>query len=282
SVQRGSIKYTFHYPGDPTTPGVASLPDLPSSARIPPEKAEPQPHVPTMPISYGDAQLILDELGGPETPRDWQGGLPFTYHVGPGPMRVHMRIKMSPDFRTIWNVTGTLRGQEAPQQMVIAGNHRDAWVYGAVDPGSGTAAMLEAARGLGALARQGWRPKRTIVFASWDGEEQGMIGSTEWVEAHASQLDQAPAYFNLDVAVAGPLFGASAVPSLKQFVREASKSVPSPSDGTLYEAWQRTSKQGPETRRPAVPDVDVPVGELGSGSDFSAFLQHAGVPSADM
>lgn len=295
-VQRGSIEYMFEYPGDVTTPGFASVPSLPLSKRIPPDKSVAMPKIPTTPISYGDARPILENLAGPETPRDWQGGLPFTYHIGPGPVRVHMVLKMDYQYRTIWNVIGTVRGSELPDEWVMCGNHRDAWVFGAVDPDSGTAAMLETVHGIGSLLKSGWKPKRTLIFASWDGEEQGLVGSTEYVEQYANDLDKAVAYFNMDAAVSGPNFGASAVPSLKQFVRDVAKAVPSPMGGTLYDSWkaqadaarriaaQNPDVQSPSRRRvPAADSVsDVPVGDLGSGSDYTGFLQHVGVPSTDI
>ena len=291
-VQRGSILYLFKYAGDPTTPGVASVPSLPDSQRVPPEQAESLPRVPTTPLSYLDARPLLENLGGPQSPREWQGALPFTYHVGPGPARVRLRLKQDYAYRTIWNVIGKIPGRELPQEWVVAGNHRDAWVYGAVDPNSGTASQLEAVHGLGVLLKSGWRPRRTIVIASWDAEEQGLIGSTEWVEQHAAQLANAVAYFNLDSAVAGPSFGAASVPSLKQFVREVTKAVPSPRGGMLYDVWKaekekerekQAAKAAPKGRAPAAnPRVEVPVGDLGSGSDYTGFLQHLGVPSTDM
>src|SRR6476646_3911361 len=198
-VQRGSIGYMFEFPGDPTTPGIASTPSLPDDKRVPPQQSPQLSKVPTTPISYHDAWPILENLGGPESPRDWQGALPFTYHVGSGPVRVQMHLKQDYQYRTIWDVIGRIRGSESPEEWVVAGNHRDAWVYGAVDPNSGTAAMLETVHGLGDLLKQGWKPKRRIVIASWDAEEQGLIGSTEWAEQHESQLAHAVAYFNTDV-----------------------------------------------------------------------------------
>jgi N-acetylated-alpha-linked acidic dipeptidase len=175
---------------------------------------------------------------------------------------------------------------------VVAGNHRDAWVYGAVDPNSGTAAMLEAVHGLSELLKSGWKPKRTIVIGSWDAEEEGLIGSTEWGEDHAQELGNAAAYFNMDVAVSGKKFGASGVPSLKEFIREIAKAVPSPQGGTVYDAWKKASEPNAEKNHaqetstfrppPAAMQNDVPVGDLGSGSDYSVFLQHLGVPSTDM
>ena len=196
-VQRGSVQYMFKYPGDATTPGVASTPGLPAAARLPLSKIDSLPSIPSMPLSYHDASPILEHLGGPAAPRDWQGALPFSYHVGgANSIRIHMRLKMDCAERTIWDVIGKVPGTELPNEWVITGNHRDAWVYGAVDPGSGTVALLEAVHGVGSLLHQGWRPKRTIYFCSWDAEEEGLIGSTEWVEDHADQLAHAVAYFN--------------------------------------------------------------------------------------
>ncbi len=290
-VQRGSIGYMFQFPGDPTTPGIASTPSLPDSKRISPSDSEQMPKIPVTPLSYADAAPILEHLGGPASPREWQGALPFTYHVGPGPSKVKMHLKQDYQFRTIWDVIGKIRGTSAPDEWVVAGNHRDAWVYGAVDPNSGTASMLEAVHGLGALLKSGWKPKRTIVFGSWDAEEEGLIGSTEWGEDHARELGNADAYFNMDVAVAGKKFGASGTPTLKEFIREISKAVPSPQGGTVYGAWKKASQPNEGNRSqetatfrtpPNAAQSDVPVGDLGSGSDYTVFLQHLGVPSTDM
>ncbi len=295
AVQRGSTGYMFEFPGDPTTPGIASVPSLPESQRTPPAQSAQMPKIPVTPLSYHDAWPILQNLTGPDSPREWQGALPFTYHVGPGPAKLKMHLKQDYQLRTLWDVVGKVRGSESPDEWVVSGNHRDAWVYGAVDPNSGTSAMLESVHGVGELLRSGWKPKRTLVFCSWDGEEEGLMGSTEWVEQHESELASAPAYFNVDVAVTGQKFGASSVPSLKQFVRDITKAVPSPKGGTVYEAWQKASQ--PEAANPQPPaeaigdsrrvpnakdDGDVPVGDLGSGSDYTAFLQHEGVPSTDI
>lgn len=295
SVQRGSIGYMFEFPGDPTTPGMASVPSLPESKRVPPEQSAQLPKVPTTPLSYHDAWPILENLSGSESPRDWQGALPFTYHVGPGPVRVKMHLKQDYQLRTIWDVIGRVRGRQWPDEWVVAGNHRDAWVYGAVDPNSGTTAMLEAVHGIGELLKSGWKPKRTIVIGSWDAEEMGLIGSTEWGEEHAADLANAAAYFNVDVAVSGPKFAASSVPSLKQFLREVSKAVPSPKGGTVYDAWRKSAEpkaEGVVIPQEAIGDIrrlpaaevrsDVPVGDLGSGSDYTVFLQRLGIPSTDI
>jgi N-acetylated-alpha-linked acidic dipeptidase len=292
-VQRGSVQFTFEYPGDATTPGIASTLDLPWSQRTAPEAAANLPRIPVTPLSYADVSPLLEKLGGPESPREWQGALPFTYHVGSGPVRVHLKLVQDFSYTTIWNVVGTILGSAHPEQLVIAGNHRDAWVYGAADPGSGTAAMLEAVHGIAELLSSGWRPQRTIVFASWDAEEQGMIGSTEYAEQYSKTLQNAVAYFNMDVGVAGPDFGASGVPSLKQFLRDITRAVPSPRGGSVYDVW-RAQNEGARRRRETADagsfserrgdadHTDAHVGDLGSGSDYSAFLQHLGVPSTDV
>jgi N-acetylated-alpha-linked acidic dipeptidase len=293
-AQRGSIGYMFEFAGDPTTPGIPSVQELPEAKRTPPERSAQIPRIPTTPLSYADTWPILENLGGPESPRDWQGALPFTYHLGPGPVKVKMHLRQDYQYRTIWDVIGRVQGGELPDEWVVLGNHRDAWVYGAVDPNSGTAAMLESVHGVGELLRTGWKPKRTLVFGSWDAEEEGLIGSTEWGEQNADTLAHAAAYFNVDVAVSGPRFGASSVPSLKQFLREVTKAVPSPQGGTLYDVWRKATQSGAEVVNPqetasstfrppaAQARADAAVGDLGSGSDYTVFLQHLGVPSTDV
>ncbi len=290
-VQRGAVQYIFKYPGDATTPGIASDPNLPADKRIAPEQAASQPTIPATPISWHDAAPILKALGGPNVPKDWQGGLPFAYHVGPGGVSVHLVLKQDYAYRTIWDVIGTIEGTTYPNEWVVAGNHRDAWVFGAVDPSSGTASMLEAVHGVGELLKTGWRPKRKIVFGSWDAEEEGLIGSTEWAEGHARQLENAVAYFNTDVAVSGPDFSASAVPTLKEFVRDVAKQVPSAKGATVYDQWKAKEALAAkghvnngfgEKRVNARLNEDVEVGDLGSGSDYTPFFQHLGIPSADI
>ena len=286
-VQRGSVQYLFKYPGDPETPGVASTLDLPDSARIQsftgPEGD--QPGIISIPLSYHDAAPILQGLRGPEVPQDWQGALSFRYHMGSGGVKVHLVSQQDYERRVIWDVIGKIEGAQDPDAWVIVGNHRDAWVYGTVDPNSGTASMLEAVHGLGVLLRQGWRPKRTIVFCSWDAEEEGLIGSTEWVEQQGRLLDRAVAYFNVDEGVSGPNFEASAVPSLKEFVRGIARSVPSPLGGTVFGRWRVSQPVANEHRGSNAPPIEgeeVHVGDLGSGSDYTPFLQHAGVPATDI
>ncbi|MGD0442530.1 MAG: M28 family metallopeptidase [Edaphobacter sp.] len=295
AVQRGSIQFLPIYPGDPTTPGIAATPNLPDSKRIPADKLQSnQASIPTNPLSYKDAAHILKALGGDESPRDWQGALPFTYHLGgTASVTVHMHLEQDIALRTIWDVIGTIPGASPTQKddWVVAGNHRDAWVYGAVDPNSGTAAMLETVHGLGELLKQGWRPQRTIVLGSWDAEEEGLMGSTEWAEQNEKILAHAVAYFNTDVAVSGPDFNAAAVPSLKQFVREVTREVPSPKGGTVYDQWKADQSKTQQAsvannnrrrQRPAATDPDVRIGTLGSGSDYTPFIQHLGVPSTDI
>ncbi len=296
-VQRGSVQFLPLYSGDPETPGIASTLNLPDSERITDPKKMNQPLIPSNPLSYQDAAPILKALDGPVAPHSWQGGLPFPYHLGgSGAVKVHMRLVQDYKLRTIWDVIGTIDGTDPVQRdnWVIAGNHRDAWVYGAVDPNSGTVAMLGAAQGLGVLLKQGWRPRRRIVLCSWDAEEEGLMGSTEWAEMHAEELSHAVAYFNTDVGVAGPNFDASAVPSLKKFVRQLTREVASPKGGTVYAQWLAGQQAHPAThnRQDSAHDqagageagraARVRIGDLGSGSDFTPFLQHLGVPSTDI
>jgi N-acetylated-alpha-linked acidic dipeptidase len=286
-IQRGSIIYTQIYPGDPLTPGVAATP---SAARLSPADAPSLPHIPTMPINAQDAAAILGSLTGTQAPAAWQGGLPLTYHVGPGASEVHMKLVMDYQERPLYDVIAKLHGTD-DGQWVILGNHHDAWVYGAADPNSGTASLLEMARALGTLAKSGWKPRRTIVICQWDGEEQGLLGSTEWVEGNVSELQQkAVAYINTDIGVDGSNFEAAAVPSLKDLVRDVTRAVEDPKTGqSVQEAWEdhvnRERKNASGTARespPSDPSGKLPLSALGSGSDYSAFLDHAGIPSIDL
>ena len=284
AVQRGSVQFLPIYPGDPTTPGVASLPALRASQRISSEKVKADiPSIPAQPLSWADAEPLLRALTGTVAPPEWQGGGALQYRFGGSDsVTVHMRIEADAGFRTIWDVIGRIPGAIHPDEYVVAGNHRDAWVYGATDPGSGTAAMLETAHGLGVLLKQGWRPSRTIVLGSWDAEEQGLIGSTEWVEQHPAEMQRTLAYLNVDEAAAGPHFNAGAVPSLYRFIREAAAEVPSPAGGTVLDQWRVESAAGSGKRVSASPVTDTHIGDLGSGSDYTPFFQHAGVPSTDI
>jgi N-acetylated-alpha-linked acidic dipeptidase len=285
-IQRGSVLYTQIYPGDPLTPGVAATKD---ANRLAPADAASLPRIPTLPINAQDASIILANLGGEHVPQAWQGGLPFTYHIGPGGAQLHMKLVMDYQQRPISDVIAKLHGTN-DNEWVILGNHHDAWVFGAADPGSGTAAMLEAARALGELVRSGWKPRRTIVICHWDGEEPGLIGSTEWVEANQAELqEKAVAYINTDVGVTGVNFGASATPSLSELVRDVTRDIADPNSGRpIYDRWREhlTHPRTDQEPSPSAGGADapgaVPLGVLGAGSDFCPFFDHAGIPSIDV
>ncbi|MGH9927878.1 MAG: M28 family metallopeptidase [Pyrinomonadaceae bacterium] len=289
SAQRGSVQFLSTAPGDPLTPGKPAIPGVP---RLKIQEVTTLPRIPVQPISYGDARRLLEPLRGPVRPKGFQGGLPFPYHVG-GTDYVSVHVKTSMDFqiRKIWDVISRIDGEPEQDRWVIMGNHRDAWTFGAVDPNSGTTAMLEAARGFGALLRKGWKPRRTILLCSWDGEEYGLLGSTEWVEENAGELqEKAVAYLNVDSAVSGSNFGASSVPSMWKLIRGATRDVKDPKSGqSVYQQWQeRAREQEPDpelTNAEVGSDTEIAearIGALGSGSDFTPFLQHLGVPASDM
>ena len=290
SAQRGSVLYLFQYPGDPLTPGAPATSGTPRLKQDDP--ALNIPRIPVQPISYGDARRLLEPLHGAVRPAGFQGGLPFAYHVGgTEDVRVHLKTEMDFQIRTIWNVIGRVEGAEEKDRWVVLGNHRDAWTFGAVDPNSGTTAMLELARGLGELLKTNWRPRRTIILGSWDGEEHGLIGSTEWAEDNAAELrEKAVAYLNMDSAVSGANFGASSVPTLWGLIRSSARDVRDPKTGkSIYQAWQdRVRDARPEAElTDASAGSDTPIAEarinaLGSGSDYTPFLQHLGVPALDM
>jgi N-acetylated-alpha-linked acidic dipeptidase len=286
-IQRGSVEYTEIYPGDPLTSGVAATR---GARRITAAEATNLPRIPTMPINAQDAAVILADMGGVHVPRSWQGGLPFTYHVGSDYATLHMKVAVDYQQRPIYDVIAKLHGT-SDGEWVVLGNHHDAWVYGAVDPGSGTAAMLETARALGELARSGWKPRRTIVMCEWDGEEPGLIGSTEFVEANLAELQaKAVAYMNTDVGVAGPNFSGSGTPSLKELIRDAAREVQDPTGSrSVYDVWLEHSSNSEGQFSGAAhltakteASGDAPLGDLGAGSDFCAFFDHAGIPSLDM
>ena len=289
SAQRGSVQFLSTAPGDPLTPGKPAIPGVP---RLKMEEVKTLPRIPVQPISYGDARRLLEPLRGAVRPKGFQGGLPFPYHVGGTDyVRVHLKTSMDYQVRKIWNVISRLDGAEEKDRWVIMGNHRDAWVFGAVDPNSGTTAMLETARAFGAMLKKGWRPRRTIVLASWDGEEYGLLGSTEWAEENATELkEKAVAYLNMDSAVSGSNFGASSVPSMWKLIRGATRDVKDPKSGrSVYQQWQERAREDepdPElTNAEAASDTTIAearIGALGSGSDFTPFLQHLGVPASDM
>jgi N-acetylated-alpha-linked acidic dipeptidase len=281
SGQRGSVQFLFKYPGDPLTPGKPAIPGVP---RISLEEAYGDiPRIPVQPLGYNEARKLIEPLHGPLRPRGFQGGFPFAYHVGgTNDVSVHLKTDMDYQSRTIWDVVARIDGDSEKDRWVVLGNHRDAWVFGAVDPNSGSASMLEMARGFGQLLKQGWKPKRTLILCSWDAEEYGLIGSTEWAEDNADELRQkAVAYLNVDVAVSGPNFGASAVPSLWRLLRAATRDVKDPKSGlSVYQQWQdRTREQRAESDDSR---TEARIGALGSGSDYTPFLQHLGIPSTDM
>jgi N-acetylated-alpha-linked acidic dipeptidase len=271
-LQRGGIVYDFNLPGDPRTPGWASVP---GGRFLPAETAVSMPTIAAAPMSYKDARKLLEKMTGPTAPAAWQGGLPFSYRLGPTSDKLHLIIENDKQVRSIWNVIGRLRGTERPDEWVILGNHRDAWVFGGVDPSSGTATMMETARAFGELKRSGWKPRRTLVFGSWDAEEFTLTGSTEWGELEAEKLKAgALAYLNVDSSSSGNSFSASAVPALANFLRQVAREVPDPSGGSIYDAWLRNS-----TAKSKEPEVTT---RLGSGSDYTVFLNFLGVPVADL
>ena len=280
SGQRGSVQYLFDYPGDPLTPGRPSIPGVP---RLKPEEATDLTRIPVQPIAYDVARTILSQLNGPLRPGGFQGGLPFAYHVG-GTSDVKLRLKTDMDYKTrkIWDVVARIDGNEEKDRWVVLGNHRDAWVFGAVDPNSGTSAMLEVGRGFGQLLKQGWKPRRSIILCSWDAEEYGLVGSTEWAEELATELkEKAVAYLNMDVAVSGANFSASSVPSLWKLIRATSRDVTDPKTGkSVYQQWQDHAREN----RPEDDENtrEARIGALGSGSDYTPFLQHLGIASTDM
>ena len=271
-IQRGAITYDFIVPGDPLTPGWASLPD---AKRIKIEEARSVPKIIAVPMSWRDAKPLLENMNGEEAPRDWQGGLPIKYRLT-GAVRVHVKADMDTSVMPNYVVEARLRGAEFPDEWIVMGNHRDAWEFGGVDPSSGTASMLEMTRALGELKRQGARPRRTLVVCSWDGEEVALTGSTEWGEQFADELQQkAIAYLNVDSSASGPNFQPSAVASLAPLLVDMSRGVRAPSGKSLYEEWRAAARENKKANLSDAQLVDV---RIGSGSDHTVFLNHLGVP----
>jgi N-acetylated-alpha-linked acidic dipeptidase len=281
-AQRGSVADMPLYPGDPATPFVGATEDAQPLAR---DEIETLTRIPVLPISYGDAQPLLAALGGAAAPEAWHGALPIAYHIGPGPARVRLALRFSWDRVPAHNVVARLPGAERPDQWVVRGNHHDAWVNGAADPVSGMAAVLAEAKALGALYREGWRPRRTIVYAGWDAEEPGLLGSTEWVEHHRTELDaKAVAYVNSDSNARGFLY-AGGSHTLERFFSQVARDVDDPQTGGSVAERQRAyvTVNGPEELRAAIADGgDVPLAPLGSGSDYTPFLQHLGIASLNI
>ena len=278
-VQRGSVMDMPVYPGDPLTPGVGATKD---AVRLDRKDATTIMKIPVLPISWGDAQPLLAALTGPVVPDEWRGALPLTYRFGPGPARVHLKLAFDWSLKPIYDVIAKIPGSEYPDEWVVRGNHHDGWVNGAQDPLSGLSPELEEARAFGELMKQGWRPKRTIVYAAWDGEEPALLGSTEWVETHAAELARkAVLYFNTDGNDRG-FFSVGGSHSLERFMNDVEKDIVDPE--TNLSVWKRMQAQAVaagdrKARGEARDRADLRIEALGSGSDFSPFLQHAGVPS---
>ena len=271
-IQRGSV---MNPNGDPSTPGYGST----VNARRISESQMDVPHIPVLPISYGNASQLLSGLSGNSIPQTWQGGLPFRYHVGPGPVQARVAVvtdaKTNP-YKEIWDTFGIIRGSEFPDEIVMIGGHRDAWGPGAADNVSGTVSVLEAARTIADQVRSGKRPRRTIMFATWDAEEWGLVGSTEFVEDDSLRLSRsAVAYLNQDDIAQGPNFSAGGSPSLRGLLRDVAREVPDPSrEGSVYDVWRKRAGPLADTVEPAM-------GDPGGGSDFAGFYNHLGIPIAD-
>ncbi len=285
-VQRGSVMDMHVRAGDPLTPGIGATKD---ARRLPLSQADTLTKIPVLPISYGDAQPLLAALGGRTAPETWRGSLPMTYHVGPGPARIHLKVSFNWDTKPLYDVVARITGVSDPDTWVIRGNHHDAWVNGAQDPVSGTVALMEEARGFSLLLKQGWKPKRTIIFCVWDGEEEGLLGSTEWAEDHDAELRQkAAVYVNSDGNGRGFL-QVEGSHSLEKFVNGVARDIPDPeSQVTVWKRLQFSSlarlvPNAPQSERQELRQrADLRIGALGSGSDYSPFLDHLGVASLNV
>jgi N-acetylated-alpha-linked acidic dipeptidase len=281
-VQRGSVEDT-DYPGDPLTPGVGATKD---AKRLAIKDSPVIQKIPVLPISYADAQPLLAAIAGPDAPEEWRGSLALSYHVGPGPAKVHLKMFSNWDIKPVYDVIAKIPGSQFPDEWVLRGNHHDAWVNGAEDPLSGQVAMMEEARSLGELVKQGWKPKRTIIFCAWDGEEPGLLGSTEWVETHDKELtEHAVMYVNSDTNGRGFLH-ASGSHSLERFVNDVEKTVTDPE--TKKTVWERAHlmriarAKNSEDRQEARHRGDSRIGALGDGSDYASFLDHLGVAALNI
>ncbi len=275
-LQRGGIAYDYIVPGDPLTPGWASVA---GARRIAVEEARSVPKLIGIPMSHRDMRPILEKLGGPDAPKEWQGALPLAYRLGGESVRLRVKVDMRTDVQPNYVVEGRIRGGERADEWVVLGNHRDAWEFGGVDPSSGTAALLELTQTLGRLKQEGTRPRRSLVFCSWDGEEVTLTGSTEWGEQFAAELrEKAVAYLNVDSAAAGPNLSLSTVGSLAPMIVALSKDLPDPSGGSLYDAWRRPEEPDGAPK----PDASLAVTRIGSGSDHTVFLNFVGLPVVEM
>jgi N-acetylated-alpha-linked acidic dipeptidase len=283
-VQRGTVVDWSLYPGDPLTPGVGATAD---AKRLPIAEATSIMKIPVLPLSYADAQPLLAAIAGPLAPESWRGALPITYHLGPGPAKVHLHVESDWSQKPVYDVIARIRGSELPDEWVVRGNHHDGWVFGAWDPLSGNVALMAEAKAIGALLQTGWRPRRTLIYASWDGEEAGMLGSTEWAETHAQELQRhAVLYLNSDLIERGFL-DAEGSHSVQRLINEVGAGIRDPETGkTVLErlraklradAYSDSDDQVQKLAEAAASSADVPIGALGSGSDFTSFLQHLGI-----
>jgi N-acetylated-alpha-linked acidic dipeptidase len=290
-IQRGSVADMTLYPGDPLTPGIGATKD---AKRLPVSTAPTILKIPVLPISYADAQAFLVALGGNVAPEDWRGALPITYHVGPGPGVVHLSVKSDWSLKPIYDVIATLKGSEYPDEWIVRGNHHDGWVFGASDPLSGQIALLAEAKAMGALVKEGWRPKRTVIYGSWDAEEPMLLGSTEWVETHAPELKQhALLYVNSDTDHRGILHVAGSQ-DLQHFVNQIAGEIADPETGAPVGERTRaelrvdalaphaTDEAKEEAKIAADPKKDFPIEAIGSGSDYSSFIDHLGIASLNL
>jgi N-acetylated-alpha-linked acidic dipeptidase len=284
-AQRGSVMDMPVYPGDPLTPGVGATKD---AKRLPLSEVKTLTTIPVMPISYGDAQPMLSALKGPVAPTAWRGALPITYHVGPGPAKVHLKLKFNWDTKPLYDVIVRIPGSQFPDEWIIRGNHHDAWVNGAEDPVSGTGPLMEEMRALGTLLKQGWKPKRTIIYCAWDGEEPGLLGSTEWAETHAAELQRkAAVYINSDGNGRGFLRAVGSH-TLEKFINGVARDIDDPeSKVSVWKRLQaerlaRATEGAAADRQEARTRADLRIGALGSGSDYTAFLDHLGIASIDL
>lgn len=286
-IQRGAITYDFIVPGDPTTPGWASVA---GAKHIPAAEARSLPKIMALPLSWHDAKPLLENMNGPKAPKSWKGALPIEYRLT-GSVKVHLKIDMDTSIQPYTVVEARIRGSEFPDDWVLLGNHRDAWAFGGVDPSSGTASMLELSRALGELKKNGMRPRRTLVICSWDGEEYALTGSTEWGEQFGDELKkELVAYINVDSSASGPAnrtgnavpdFHADAVASLAPMIVEASHSLKVPTGEPLYDVWRKTRAQEEKTKAPLADNRLVNT-RIGSGSDHTVFLNHLGRPTVGL
>jgi N-acetylated-alpha-linked acidic dipeptidase len=283
-VQRGSVMdFASNSPGDPLTPGFVASPE---HKRLTLKEAKSLTKIPVLPISYGDAQPLLAALKGPMAPEEWRGSLPIPYHIGPGPAKVHLKLEFNWDLKPVNDVIAKIPGSVAPDEWIIRGNHHDGWVNGAEDPISGQAPLLEEARALGEMLKQGWKPRRTIIYAAWDGEEPMLLGSTEWVEAHADELHQhAAVYINTDGNDRG-LLSPSGSHALEKFINGVARDIEDPE--TKMSVWQRlqlsriSQAKSADDRKELRQRADLRIDALGSGSDYTGFIDHIGIASLDL